>query len=123
MVQNTIVKVRSKTCHATFWLEETGEPGLYGMHVYPGDIESITPSKTADPRPAATEWLVRSLRVGEWVGTGGWCPLEVLVQSGVDGPRRVLPTGTIPFCRVTSSTASSFHATPGVDREKRTSRL
>jgi len=35
--------------HATLWLDEEGEPAVYGMHVYPGNIESVTPSAAADP--------------------------------------------------------------------------
>jgi hypothetical protein len=27
--------------HATLWLDEDGEPALYGMHVYPGNIERL----------------------------------------------------------------------------------
>lgn len=35
--------------NATLWLDEDGEPAVYGMHVYPSNIERITASKTADP--------------------------------------------------------------------------
>lgn len=34
--------------HATLWLDENDDPALYGMHVYPGGVEMVTPSKTAD---------------------------------------------------------------------------
>lgn len=30
--------------HATLWLDEDGEPALYGMHVYPGNIERLEAS-------------------------------------------------------------------------------
>lgn len=31
--------------HATLWLDENGEPALYGMHVYPGNIEQLESTK------------------------------------------------------------------------------
>lgn len=34
--------------HSTLWLDEDGEPALYGMHIYPGNIEAAVPSTTAD---------------------------------------------------------------------------
>ena len=35
--------------HATLWLDSDGKPALYGMHIYPGNIESMRPSKSVDP--------------------------------------------------------------------------
>ena len=35
--------------HKTLWLDEEGEPVVYGMHLYPGNVEAVVPSKTADP--------------------------------------------------------------------------
>ncbi|RJX47487.1 hypothetical protein [Halonotius pteroides] len=35
--------------HATLWLDENGNPAMYGMHLYMGNVEQVTPSKTADP--------------------------------------------------------------------------
>lgn len=35
--------------HATLWLDDDDEPAVFGMHVYPGNVERMTPSKTADP--------------------------------------------------------------------------
>ena len=29
--------------HATLWLDESGDPAVYGMHVYPGNVEMVTP--------------------------------------------------------------------------------
>lgn len=39
--------------HATLWLdEETGEPALYSMHVYPGNIERLDA-----PEPPYNQWF------------------------------------------------------------------
>jgi hypothetical protein len=35
--------------HATLWLDEDEQPALYSMHLYPGAVEMMTPSRTADP--------------------------------------------------------------------------
>lgn len=34
--------------HATLWLDGDGEPAVFGAHLYPGNVERVTPSKTAD---------------------------------------------------------------------------
>jgi hypothetical protein len=35
--------------YATLWLNEDGKPALYSMHLYPGNVEMMTPSTTTDP--------------------------------------------------------------------------
>lgn len=35
--------------HPTLWLDEDGEPAVYSMHVYPGNVLNYLPSTTADP--------------------------------------------------------------------------
>jgi len=35
--------------HATLWLDDDGEPAVYSIHIYPGNVLNYTPSKTADP--------------------------------------------------------------------------
>jgi hypothetical protein len=38
--------------HATLWLDEDGTPALYGMHVYPGNIERLD-----TPEPPYNQWF------------------------------------------------------------------
>ncbi|GAB3327785.1 hypothetical protein GCM10027355_32280 [Haloplanus salinarum] len=35
--------------HAALWLDGDGEPAVYSMHIYPGNVLNYTPSTTADP--------------------------------------------------------------------------
>jgi len=58
--------------HATLWLDD-GEPAVYSMHVYPGNIERLD---------AAVQPVVRSLRVCRRVGPRSQHPREVLVHLG-----------------------------------------
>jgi hypothetical protein len=52
--------------HATLWLDE-GRPAVYGMHVYPGNIEMVTPSRTADPEQRRRNgWFDLFEWAGEW---------------------------------------------------------
>lgn len=53
--------------HATLWLNEDGEPALYGMHVYPGNVEVVTPSKTADSdQQRRNGWMGITRWAREW---------------------------------------------------------
>lgn len=36
--------------HAELWLDTNGDPAIYSMHVYVGNVMSYLPSKTADPK-------------------------------------------------------------------------
>ena len=38
--------------HATLWLDENGEPALYSMHVYPGNIELLEAAE-----PPRNQWF------------------------------------------------------------------
>ncbi|WP_250864822.1 hypothetical protein, partial [Halorientalis regularis] len=61
--------------HKTLWLDEDGEPALYGMHVYPGNIEMITPSKTADPNQQQRNgWMDITRWAREWGLEVGFLP-------------------------------------------------
>jgi len=53
--------------HATLWVDEDGEPAVYSMHVYPGNVEQITPSKTADPdQQRRNGWMDICNWTAEW---------------------------------------------------------
>jgi hypothetical protein len=38
--------------HATLWLDDDGDPALYSMHVYPGNIEFLD-----SPEPPRNQWF------------------------------------------------------------------
>jgi hypothetical protein len=53
--------------HSTLWLDESGDPAVYGMHVYPGNVEMVTPSKTADPdQQQRNGWMDITRWAREW---------------------------------------------------------
>jgi len=47
--------------HATLWLDEDGEPALYGMHVYPGNIELLDAVE-----PPRNQWFEVFEFAAEW---------------------------------------------------------
>jgi hypothetical protein len=47
--------------HSTLWLDETGEPALYGMHVYPGNIERLD-----SDAPPYNQWFDLFQFASEW---------------------------------------------------------
>jgi|APHM01.1.fsa_nt_gi hypothetical protein len=67
--------------HATLWLDESGDPAVYSMHVYPDTVETA-PAETADPGQErhngwsaiyewAAEWgLELSLLANSWYHLG-----------------------------------------------------
>ncbi len=63
--------------HSTLWLDEDGEPALYGMHVYPGNIERLDSdepphNKWFDVFEFAERWgLEVSINPSSWYNFGG----------------------------------------------------
>jgi len=47
--------------HSTLWLDEDGEPALYGMHVYPGNIEALDAQE-----PPFNQWFDLFEFAREW---------------------------------------------------------
>ena len=43
--------------HATLWLDEDGEPAVYSMHIYLGNIPNYTPSKIAEADQQRNGWF------------------------------------------------------------------
>lgn len=61
--------------HATLWLDENGDPAVYSIHVYLGNVEMMVPSKTADPdQQRRNGWF----DIYEWAAEWG---LEVSILS------------------------------------------
>ena len=74
--------------HATLWLDDDGEPVLYGTHVYPANIERLDA-----PEPPRNQWFNPFEFAAEWglevsVLPKSWCNLGSTVHVVFYAPER-----------------------------------